>query len=79
MFEIFHNGKPIAAKISEKAVSTDQATKEGRVFCKACGNTFKVDSAKCIQTGWPSCCGATMALGRAMETTFDFGPEGLEL
>ncbi len=35
----------------------------GTVLCARCGKTRTVDAAKCLQHGWPKCCGATMALG----------------
>ncbi len=31
--------------------------KRGRVWCHECGRTERVDSAVCIATGWPKCCG----------------------
>jgi Zn finger protein HypA/HybF involved in hydrogenase expression len=34
----------------------------GQVWCLTCGRTQKVDSAKCLQTGWPKCCGETMTI-----------------
>jgi hypothetical protein len=34
----------------------------GRVWCRTCGATRPVDSAECLQHGWPKCCGATMTI-----------------
>ena len=34
----------------------------GRVWCRTCGKTKKVDSATCLRIGWPKCCGYTMTL-----------------
>jgi len=34
----------------------------GRVFCPKCKTFRTVDAAKCLQHGWPRCCGATMSL-----------------
>ncbi len=34
----------------------------GRVRCETCGRTLTVDSAACLQTGWPTCHGETMRL-----------------
>lgn len=34
----------------------------GRVWCKECGATQKVNSAGAVQRGWPKCCGYTMTI-----------------
>jgi len=34
----------------------------GMVWCKKCGNKLKVDSADCLRSGWPKCCGYTMTI-----------------
>ena len=34
----------------------------GQVWCLKCGATRKVDSARCLRTGWPKCCGETMTI-----------------
>jgi hypothetical protein len=34
----------------------------GRVWCHDRGRTVKVDSARCLSSGWPMCCGQTMSL-----------------
>lgn len=34
----------------------------GKVWCRSCGAERDVDSAECIRTGWPRCCGATMTI-----------------
>ena len=34
----------------------------GRVWCRKCGATRKVDTAKCLEQGWPMCCGETMTI-----------------
>jgi hypothetical protein len=36
----------------------------GFVHCKTCGFERDVDAAAALASGWPECCGATMALGR---------------
>lgn len=35
---------------------------QGRVRCETCGNEKVVDSAACLRSGWPKCCGYTMTL-----------------
>ena len=39
----------------------------GRVWCKKCGRTQKVDSATCLRRGWPECCGETMTIDSPAE------------
>ncbi len=34
----------------------------GRVWCRKCGATRKVDSGECLRHGWPECCGETMTI-----------------
>lgn len=33
-----------------------------RVRCDVCGKNQLIDSAKCLRSGWPKCCGYTMKL-----------------
>lgn len=37
----------------------------GRVFCARCKTFRTVDPAKCLQHGWPKCCGATMSINNS--------------
>lgn len=41
--------------------------KQGLVKCTICGKELKVDSAKCLKSGWPECCGYTMRLQSMVE------------
>ena len=34
----------------------------GLVWCRTCGRKQKVDSAECLASGWPKCCGYTMTI-----------------
>jgi hypothetical protein len=36
--------------------------KRGKVWCKICGREESVNSADCLRTGWPKCCGQTMTI-----------------
>jgi hypothetical protein len=47
---------------AELAASTPQLA-AGLVSCVACGREERVDSAHCLEHGWPICCGRTMSLG----------------
>jgi Zn finger protein HypA/HybF involved in hydrogenase expression len=48
--------------IHEVVASSDPKIERGQVWCRRCGNTFKVDPAECLRNGWPRCCGATMTI-----------------
>ncbi len=48
--------------IHESIVKDVPQLKRGRVWCHKCGNTREVDSALCLQLGWPKCCGNTMSI-----------------
>ena len=43
-------------------VNTTPQLKRGRVWCRNCGNSQRVDAAACIRSGWPECCGYTMTI-----------------
>ena len=36
--------------------------KRGMVWCTKCGRSEKVNTAICMQSGWPECCGYTMTI-----------------
>jgi len=40
----------------------DPKLKRGIVWCRTCGRSQQVDSAKCFRSGWPKCCGETMTI-----------------
>lgn len=48
--------------IHERIVADVPALKRGQVWCYRCGRTQKVDSASCLRSGWPKCCGETMSI-----------------
>lgn len=39
----------------------------GQVWCRTCGFTMSVDSATCLQYGWPKCHGETMTIDSPAE------------
>ncbi len=43
-----------------------------RVYCRTCGSSQPVDSAECLTSGWPKCCGYTMTIDKPDST--DRGP-----
>lgn len=43
----------------------------GRIWCRKCGASRKVDSATCLRTGWPKCCGETMTIDSPGERVRD--------
>lgn len=34
-----------------------------KVWCKTCGREQSVNSAECLRSGWPKCCGYTLTIG----------------
>ncbi len=36
--------------------------RRGLVWCVKCGRSEQVNGARCLQFGWPRCCGATMTI-----------------
>jgi len=37
------------------------------VWCKRCGRSELVNSARCLRSGWPECCGETMTIDSPSE------------
>jgi len=46
----------------QRTVAKNEKLQSGQVWCHACYKTIVVDSARCLQKGWPKCCGETMSL-----------------
>lgn len=51
-----------ARRAVDRLCSQDPALARGQVWCRTCGATRKVDSAECLRSGWPLCCGETMTI-----------------
>lgn len=45
-----------------RAAASDPKLARGQVWCLSCHSTKLVNSAECLRTGWPTCCGATMSI-----------------
>lgn len=41
----------------------------GRVWCRSCGATTRVNSGYALGHGWPKCCGYTMTIDAPDERT----------
>lgn len=48
--------------LHDTLAASHPALARGQVWCRSCGATRKVDSARCLRSGWPKCCGATMTI-----------------
>lgn len=46
----------------DKIANSHESLKKNKVWCRSCGKEQKVDSAVCLQKGWPKCCGYTMTI-----------------
>lgn len=54
-------------KIHELLAKSHPSIERGRVWCKKCGKTQKVNPTQCLQYGWPECCGETMTIDKPGE------------
>ena len=55
------------SNLHQNVVNDVPALKRGQVWCRQCGASLKVDSAECLRSGWPKCCGATMTIDAPCE------------
>lgn len=46
----------------EKLAASHPKLARGQVWCRKCGATEKVDSARRLRTVWPTCCRETMTI-----------------
>ena len=46
----------------DKLAKSHPSIERGRVWCRECRRTQKVDAAKAFEHGWPKCCGYTMTI-----------------
>lgn len=53
--------------MTSKAVQQVPQLRRGRVWCKTCGRSQRVDSGECLSHGWPTCCGYTMTVDSPAE------------
>lgn len=49
-------------KLYTNLASSHPSLQRGMVWCRTCGHSQKVDSANCMRSGWPKCCGYTMTI-----------------
>lgn len=54
-------------ELIEAASKSHPSLTRGQVWCRSCGSTRKVDSADCLRSGWPKCCGYTMTIDSPSE------------
>ena len=55
------------ATLHETLATCHPKLTRGQVWCHQCGATQRVDSAACLRSGWPRCCGQTMAIDSPAE------------
>jgi len=46
----------------DKIASSHPSLQRGMVWCRTCGCSRHVNSAKALRNGWPKCCGHTMTI-----------------
>ena len=49
-------------RIISDAAKSHPSLVRGRVWCRSCGATRRVDSGHALRNGWPKCCGYTMTI-----------------
>lgn len=49
-------------ELHQKIAQTHPDLARGEVQCDKCGRLERVNSAGCMERGWPECCGETMRL-----------------
>lgn len=55
--------------LHETLAKSHPKLQRGRVWCRTCGRTQRLDSANALRTGWPKCCGYTMTIDAPDERT----------
>jgi hypothetical protein len=55
----------------EKMADAHPSLRRGLVWCRTCGREQRVDPARCLQHGWPECCGYTMTIDAPENDTSD--------
>lgn len=53
--------------LHERIVIEIPQLSRGKVWCRECGATQRVDSAGALRKGWPKCCGYTMSIDSPAE------------
>ena len=51
-----------AIGLHDKLANCHPSLRRGMVWCRSCGRSEKVNSAECLRSGWPKCCGVTMTI-----------------
>jgi hypothetical protein len=60
------------------AASSHPSLTRGQVWCRTCGHTRRLDSAKAMRFGWPKHCGYTMTIDSPEEQRRLANPSGGE-
>ncbi len=48
--------------LHDKLANIHPKLQRGRVWCRTCGHTQRVNSAYAMRNGWPKCCSYTMTI-----------------
>lgn len=60
-------GCNVSRNIYTTIAASHPGLSRGMVWCRICGSSLKVDSSRCLKSGWPKCCGQTMTIDRPDE------------
>ncbi len=48
--------------LHDKLAKSHPSLERGRVWCRTCRKTVKVNASYALRNGWPKCCGFTMTI-----------------
>lgn len=51
----------------ERLANANPKLSRGKVWCRTCRRSESVNTAHCLQNGWPKCCGYTMTIDAPWE------------
>ena len=52
----------MCAGLHDRLAASHARLQRGRVWCRACGRSTRVDPVGALRHGWPRCCDATMTI-----------------
>lgn len=53
--------------LHDRLAQSHDRLRRGRVWCRTCGRSTRVDPAGALRHGWPKCCGFTMTINAPEE------------
>ncbi len=57
----------MCAGLHDRIAASHARLQRGRVWCRSCGRSTRVDPVGALRHGWPRCCDATMTIDAPAE------------